>query len=77
MISDQNCRTGSSTTILLQPVSNRRIQTVPKFILSILLKNGKENAFTSHFVHEMETTPYRAKTVRFKTGMTRFRAEVI
>ena len=39
-------------------------------LVTSLLKNGNNKAFTSHFVFEKEMMRYRAKMLRFKTEMT-------
>ena len=42
-----------------------------------LLKSKNKEAFTSHFVFNTEMMRYRAKLVRLKTELTRFRTDVI
>ena len=45
--------------------------------VAVLLKSRNKKAFKSHLVCETEMIQYRAKIVRFKTEMMRFREEVI
>ena len=79
MISDQNCTTHSSVTTYYSHFEIAGFSQYQYFNdrVARLLKSRNKKAFTSHFVFNTEMMRYRAKLVRLKTELTRFRTDVI